>query len=140
MVGFSFLLAIVACGGSQDTMTVTPLESSEPVIESVEEEPIEEVDERIWYVYFSGIHCLSIYPQPGQVRGEEAPNNANPTFNNSPNPYFSVVSAYFEREDDFAAPIEAATSLENLLQLLDEMDQVEFEEEINPIYGTPQTW
>ncbi|MCB9520365.1 MAG: hypothetical protein H6698_00925 [Myxococcales bacterium] len=85
----------------------------------------------LWYVYWEGIHCLTVYPAPGLVRSEE-PNNAVPTFR-SRSPYFSIISVYFEHEDEWAPVIDAATSLDDLLARLAELDQVEVEEALNPV-------
>lgn len=85
----------------------------------------------IWYVYWEGIHCLTVYPQPGLIRSEE-PHNASPTFS-SRNEYFSLISAYYEREEELAPIVEAATSLEDLLERLAAMASTEVEEAINPI-------
>ncbi len=85
----------------------------------------------VWYVYWEGIHCLTVYPQPGLVRSEE-PHNAGATFS-SRNEHFSVISAYYEREDEISSVIDAATSLENLLERLAAMENTEVEEAINPV-------
>ncbi|MFT6398643.1 MAG: hypothetical protein ACJAYU_003405 [Bradymonadia bacterium] len=123
-----------ACGGgSVEAPAPAPTPPAQPTpapppVPVVEEDPNSEL---VWYVYWEGIHCLTVYPQPGLVRSEE-PHNASPTFS-SRNEHFSVISAYYEREDELAPVIEAATSLEDLLERMAAMADSEVEEAINPI-------
>lgn len=121
-----------ACGGVETVPEPPPAPVAEPTPPPppvvVEEDPNADL---LWYVYWEGIHCLTIYPQPGLVRSEE-PHNANATFS-SRNEYFSIISVYFEREDEWTPEVEAATSLEDLLERLDAMEQTEIEEALNPV-------
>ncbi len=90
-------------------------------------------DHLIWIVYWDEIHTLTIYPQAGPVSSEER-GNGNATFS-STNPHFSVISEYFEKEDDFAPVIEAATGVDDLLRRLAEDPMVRIEELVNPVYA-----
>jgi hypothetical protein len=130
---FLVLLAVasiaVACGGSAPIPEPAP----EPVVAPTPP-PVVEVDpnaDLLWYVFWEGIHCLTIYPQSGLIRSEE-PHNANATFS-SRNDHFSVISVYYEREDEWTPIIEAATSIEDLLERLTAMGQTEVEEALNPV-------
>ena len=120
-----------ACGGVETVPEPPPAPVAEPTPPPpvvVEEDPNADL---LWYVYWEGIHCLTIYPQPGLVRSEE-PHNANATFS-ARNEYFSIISVYYEREDEWTPEVEAATSLEDLLERLDAMEQTEIEEALNPV-------
>ena len=128
LVAASFVLA---CGGAEPAPEPVP----EPVVEVapppppvVEEDPNADL---LWYIFWEGIHCLTVYPQPGLIRSEE-PHNASPTFS-SRNDHFSIISVYYEREDEWAPVVDAATSLEDLLERLGAMAQTEIEEALNPV-------
>ena len=123
---------VSACGGAEPAPESAPA----PVVAVAPPppEPVVEEDQNadlLWYIFWEGIHCLTVYPQPGLVRSEE-PHNANPTFS-SRNDHFSIISVYYEREDEWAPVIEAATSLEDLLERFGRMDQTEVEEALNPV-------
>ncbi len=129
------LLAVtvtMGCGGVQ----VEPAAAPEPVAPVVDPVAVPEPEPDpnaglLWYVYWQGIHNLTVYPTPGLVRSEE-PHNAVPAFL-SRNPYFSIISVYYEHEDVWAPAIEAATSVEDLLDRFRAMENVEVEEAVNPV-------
>ena len=125
------LMAGACGGGSVETAPaeVAPTPPPQPVVRA-EPEP-NPYEGLLWYVYWEGIHCLTIYPQPGLVRSEE-PHNANATFQ-SRNEHVSIISVYYEREDAWAPVIEAATSVDDLLARLRAMEAVEVEEAVNPV-------
>jgi hypothetical protein len=117
-----------ACGGSAPVPEPVPIAAPAPPPPVIEEDPNADL---LWYVFWEGIHCLTIYPQAGLIRSEE-PHNASPTFS-SRNDYFSVISVYYEREETWAPVIDEATSLDDLLEGLGSMEQTEVEEALNPV-------
>lgn len=122
------LATVSACGGSQ---VVDEAPAAAPVVERAPQ-PVEQVDARLWYVYWDGIHVLTVYPRAGVVRSEE-PQNQFPPFGGS-NAHFSIISHYYEQEDLFGPVISEATSLDDLLRRLVEVELVEIEQTVNPVY------
>lgn len=90
------------------------------------------VDSRIWYVYWDGIHSLTIYPRGGVIRSEE-PHNAGPPYGGQ-SPHFSVMSHYYEQEDLFGPIIAAADSVDALLAQIAQVPLVEVVQDTNPVY------
>ncbi len=127
-----FLLT-ASCGGASSEPVQTAPTQAAPAPRPVQAEaPAANPHEgTLWYVYWEGIHCLTIYPTPGLVRSEES-RNANATFS-SRNPHFSVISSYYEREQDWSAAIDAATSVDDLILRLGAMEGVEVEEADSPV-------
>jgi hypothetical protein len=127
---FIFVGALLAgCGGGaavEEAPLVAPVVAPPPPREAPQ------VDARIWYVYWDGIHSLTIYPRGGVIRSEE-PANAGPPYGGQ-SAHFSVMSHYFEQEDLFGPLIGSASSLEELLRLVREVPLVEVVEETNPVY------
>ena len=126
------LCLAAGCGGGTVETAPAPVAAERPP--APRPRPVVQANpyaDLIWYVYWEGIHCLTIYPNPGLIRSEE-PHNANATFQ-SRNEHFSIISVYFEREDEWAPVIEAATSIDGLLSALRGMEQTEVEEAINPV-------
>ena len=139
------LLCLVAapfagCGGGQSP-DPEPVVTSEPTPSTAVDEP-EVQDPRaelIWYVYWDGIHSLTVYPTAGPIRSEEQ-GSGNATFSNPSHAQFSIISTYFEREDFFAPAIDAATDLDDLLERIGALDMVEVTEDINPVYADTAGW
>lgn len=123
-------VVLSACGGTQSASEEPAPVSTPPVVERPAER--EQVDTRLWYVFWDGIHVLTVYPRPGLVRSEE-PQSSFPPFGGQ-SPYFSVISHYFEQEDLFGPVIAEATSLEDLLARLAGVALVEIEQTVNPVY------
>lgn len=124
-------LLSVACGGGQTApATEAPAEAAAPIPPPAEEP--EEVDDRIWYVYWDEIHSLSVYPQPGPIRSEEPENQGDPY--GTVHEQFSIISSYYEKERFFAPSISAATDIDDLLARFAELEDVRIEEGVNPIY------
>lgn len=133
LTALALALTLAACGGSTSQ---APAPAPEPVAPApapapVVEEPPNPHEGWLWYVYWEGIHCLTVYPQAGLIRSEESA-NANATFR-SRNPYFSIISVYYEREDEWAPEIDAATSVDDLLDRFRAMPEVEVEQAENPV-------
>lgn len=135
---FALALALAACGGAAAEApaptpepAAAPAPPPPPVVERRQPNPHEGL---IWYVYWEGIHCLTVYPQPGLIRSEE-PDSANATFRGR-SEHFSIISVYWEREDAWADAIEAATGVDDLLRRLRAMEMVEVEEAVNPVQGS----
>lgn len=128
-----FSLALACGGGSatQDTQMATPAPPPPTASPAAAPEAPNPHQGVIWYVYWEGIHCLTVYPDAGLIRSEES-HNANTTFS-SRNPHFSIISNYFEREDEWTPVIEAATSVDDLLDRLRAMQNVEVEQASNPV-------
>jgi len=131
---------LAGCGGAQETTSVAERPAAAVAAPAPRPSPapaaapaVPSRDHLVWYVYWDGIHCLTVYPRAGLIRSEEAA-NANPTFR-SRNEHFSIVSHYYEREDDWAAVIEAATSLDDFLARVASVDLVIVEEADNPVQG-----
>lgn len=125
--------ALAACGGGSSTPD-EPVATTPPPTEPVVAPQPQEIDERVWYVYWDEIHSLTIYPQSGPIRSEEPGNSVAP-FGESRSGW-SVISTYWEKERMFAPHIAAATDLDDLLQRMEGLaDQlVRVEESINPVY------
>ena len=129
---------LCACGGSQDTESTEANEAATTAPEETTPEPVAEQEpeedprqDLLWYVFWDGIHVMTVYPMPGPIRSEE-PENANAVFS-SDNDNFSLISHYYEQEDFFADTIAAATSLDDLLERLAAIELVEIQEDINPV-------
>lgn len=130
--------AAAACGGAsvESSAPAEPVPAAQPATPAptpvVEATPAPDPRaDLIWYVYWEGIHCLTVYPMAGLIRSEE-PQNANPTFQ-SRSDHFSIISVYWEREADWAPEIEAASDLDDLLARFGAMAGVEIEEAVNPV-------
>ena len=130
--------ALAGCGGTQEAPDVAErppaaVEAPAPRPAPVATPAAPSRDHLVWYVYWDGIHCLTVYPRAGLIRSEEAA-NANPTFR-SRNAHFSIVSHYYEREEDWAPIVDAATSLDDFLARVAGVDLVIVEEAENPVQG-----
>ncbi len=121
-------VAFGACGGGQTVepapAVVAPAPPPPP--------PQEEIDVRVWFVFWDGIHVFTVYPRGGLIRSEE-PGNSVPPFGEQ-SPHFSIISHYWEKESDFARVISEADSVERLLELLVREPLVEIVEDTNPVY------
>jgi hypothetical protein len=135
LVSAVVLVSVAAgCGGSQSpASTPEPARAVAPVVEPVVAAPSRaatpEAPEYVFHIYWDGIHVLTVYPVPGLVRSEERSGQSPPY--GEYNEYFSIISHYYEREDLWVEPIEAATSVENLLDRLRAIELVEVDEEEN---------
>lgn len=128
------LWSLAACGGA--TTEGPPAEPAPEPAPTVVEQPVAPApapnphEGTLWYVYWEGIHCLTVYPQAGLIRSEE-PDSANATFS-SRSEHFSIISTYFEHEDAWVPAIEAATDVDDLIRRFAAMEDVEIEEARNP--------
>jgi len=124
--GLTGLTQAVGCGGTSAVEEqVLPEVSNEPAV-------VSGPDIRIWYVFWEGIHSLTIYPEPGPIRAYVGGSTRAPWGTQNRN--FAVMSTYVDREDAFGAVIAASATLEELLERLAAMDRVEIDEAVNPAY------
>ena len=114
-----------ACGASAPA--VVEAEPVAPVERAVRQGP----DPRIWFVYYQGIHALTVFPEPGQLRPRSA--QGPPPFGTR-SPHFSVVSWYDASESLYAPQLAEATSAEELVERLSRVVDTEVEEAVNPAY------
>lgn len=119
-----------ACGGGQQPVAEERVETRAPA--RVEAPPARQIDDRIWYVFYMGIHSLTIYPEPGPIRAYDREGGVYPF--GTQHPRFSVMSEYREREAHFAPFIAEAETVEELVRRLATLPDVEVEQEVNPIY------
>lgn len=120
------LLASVfaACGGAPPPPPA-PVEAPPAPVQSAAP------DTRIWFVYWQGIHALTIFPEAGMLRPRGA---------NAPHPFgtrhrgLSVVSLYDASEPLFAPLIDAADNADELVDRLTRVVDTEVEEAVNPAY------
>jgi hypothetical protein len=129
------LTSLVACGGAAAVPDPVVADAPAPVPAPYTPPPAPQIDTRMWVVIWDGIHAMSIFPDPGAIRSED------PAFEQPPyggtSEHFSLVSHYFEEEDQFGPVIAAATSLDDLLARLAAVELTEVIEQVNPIYAEP---
>ena len=116
--------SMVACGGA-------PPPPPAPVEARPTEVQPAAPDTRIWFVYWQGIHALTVFPEAGMLRPRGA---------NAPHPFgtrhrgLSVVSLYDASEPIFAPLIDAADNADELIERLTRVVDTEVEEAVNPAY------
>lgn len=116
------LVFVAGCGGAQTVEQAAP----PPPAPAPSVQPARvEVDARTWYVFWEGIHVMTVYANPGLIRSEEAGMSGPPWGERSA--HFSILSHYVEQEDLFGPSIAQATSVDDLIARLATIPTVEIQ-------------
>lgn len=131
-VAVGLVLALPGCGGATVAAPEVPAAAPAPVVER--DPPRRAVDDRMWHVFWDGLHVLTVYPEGGMLRSRQPAERVSAPWGER-SPRFSVISLYSQTEARFTPLLEAAADVDDLVRRIEALEDMEIVQEQNPAYA-----